>query len=309
MIILTQHLFVLLSGQSFPGDLMAQRSSGLLISEIMADPDPPVGLPEFEYAEWYNSGADTLYLADWQWVVGDKYRRLTHGIIIPGGYVIVCAAAAAPAFRLFGEVMVMESFPALRNSGDRLALVNPAGIAVHTVEYSPDQFPDALKAGGGWSLELADPVHYCSREAWRPSVDRTGGTPGRANSQIIDAPIAGPASLLRAAGQDEGHFVLLFSGTLDPMQDPNNYACHLMPGAIHAFPAPAPGYGFPGLSFSLPGELDRNQIYTVEIEGPIMDCEGRPAIMRPASLGFPSPPDSAGVVITEIMFDPLVRPA
>ena len=44
-------------------------TSLILISEIMFDPDPQVGLPPFEYVEWYNPGADTIDLTGWQWMV------------------------------------------------------------------------------------------------------------------------------------------------------------------------------------------------------------------------------------------------
>jgi hypothetical protein len=285
--------------------ILILKGGSLLISEIMYDPDPSVSLPPYEYAEWYNPGSDTVDLTGWQWVVGDKVRRVAGGRVTPGGYVIVCSPAAAPAFRALGEVIAMESFPALVNSGGRLTLINPAGIAVHTVDYAPDQFTDVLKANGGWSLELADPLQYCSPMAWLPSVDPSGGTPGRANSQQVTVPPAGLPMLIRAAGYDDQRFVLLFSGTLNPQLDMNNYACMLMPGAIYSTAVPAPEYGFPGLFFHLPDSMDQGLTYTIELNGTVDDCSGQKALLRPVLLGFPSEPDSADVVITEVMFDPL----
>ncbi|MCX6226475.1 MAG: lamin tail domain-containing protein [Bacteroidia bacterium] len=286
-----------LSGRFIPGGV-------LLISEILYDPDPPVSLPAFEFVEWYNAGVDTVDLAGWQWVVGDKVRRVAGGRVSPGGYVIVCSPAAAPAFRALGQVIAMESFPALVNSGERLALLNPAGIAVHTIEYSPDMFSNALKANGGWSLELADMSQLCNPAAWLPSIDLSGGTPGRANSQQVILPPAEPPILIRAAGYDDQNFVLLFSGTLDPQLDMNNYTCMLNPGSIYAPAVISREYGFPGLFFHLPDCLDPGLTYTIELSGTVTDCSTQSARLRPVLLGFPSEPDSAGVLITEVMFDP-----
>ena len=84
----------------------------------------------------------------------------------------------------------------------------------------------------------------------------------------------------------------------------NNYACILMPGAINALAAPAPEYGFPGLFFYFPNNLDPGLTYTIELSGTITDCSSQNARLRPVALGFSSRPDSAGVVITEVMFDP-----
>lgn len=284
--------------------ILLLQGGSLLISEIMYDPDPVVGLPPYEYAEWYNAGADTVDLAGWQWVVGDKVRQAGSGRISPGGFVIVCSPAAAPAFRALGQVIAMESFPALRNTGERLILVNPAGIAVHTVDYSPGQFTDALKANGGWSLELADLSQACSPAAWMPSADPSGGTPGKPNSRRITLPPPEIPRLIRAAGYNDQSFVLLFSGTLNPQLNMNNYACRLMPGDIPAPAISCPEYGVPGLFFHLPEDLDRSLTYTADLAGTVDDCSGREARLRTVQLGFPAEPDSAGVVITEVMFDP-----
>jgi hypothetical protein len=279
-------------------------AGSLLISEVLSDPDPTVGLPPYEFVEWFNNGADTVDLAGWQWVVGDKLRNVPGGRLSPGGYVIVCSPAAGPAFRALGQVIVLESFPALRNTGDRLTLISPSGIAVHTVDYSSDQFTDALKVNGGWSLELTDPFQYCNPAAWLPSVDPSGGTPGRANSRQLSMPPAESPILIRAAGYDNQLFVLLFSGALNPQLNVNNYSCRLMPGGYYAPAVPSPVKGFRGLFFQYPDGLDKGVTYSTELSGTIDDCSGQPARLRPVSLGFPSEPDSADVVISEIMFDP-----
>lgn len=284
-------------GKPFPG-------GSLVISEIMSDPDPPVGLPPYEYVEWYNGGADTIDLAGWQWIAGDKMRSVASGRVAPGDYVIVCPPAAVPAFSLLGQVIAMESFPALRNSGDRLVLLDPAGNPAHIVEYSPDQYADALKVNGGWSLELVDLSQYCNPLAWLPSSDPSGGTPGKANSQQVAVTLPEPPMLIRAAGYDQQRFVLLFSGILNPVIDMNNYSCTLTPGPTEALAAQPLEYGFPGLFFQLPESLDKGFIYTVEFNGTVSDCSGQHSRLRPVLLGFPSEPDSADVVFSEILFDP-----
>jgi hypothetical protein len=284
------------SPQSFSGNL--------IISEILFDPDPPVGLPSFEFAEWYNPGDDTVNLTGWQWVVGDKLRRLTGGSVNPRSYVIVCSPAAAVSFKEFGTVIALESFPALLNSGGRISLINPGGSTVHTVDYSPARFSDILKASGGWSLELVDLEGYCNPAAWQPSADPSGGTPGRVNSQRITLPAPEPPMLVRAAGYDEKSFVLLFSGNLNQDQEMNNYSCRLMPGGFYATKMQAGEYGFPGLFFSWPDGLEEDMIYTLELEGSVADCLGQEALLRPVLLGFSRSPDSSAVVISEVLFDP-----
>jgi hypothetical protein len=169
------------------------------------------------------------------------------------------------------------------------------------VEYAAEMHKDALKAHGGWSLELADRVHWNSREAWVSSEDPSGGTPGRANSVSINLPDEEPPAMLRAGWYDESLMFILFSGTVCQTGD-----CKAIfePGGLVLTPAPAPVYGFPGFFFRVPPDLPYTIIYKVELQGTITSCYGEPALLQPVGFAVPHHPDSFSVVINEIMFDP-----
>ncbi|MFH0760662.1 MAG: lamin tail domain-containing protein [Bacteroidota bacterium] len=288
--------------------------SPLLITEVMPDPDPPVGLPPYEFAEWYNPGPDTLNLAGWKWAVGEKAGEARVGKVDTGGegvskigpgeYVIVCGKTAAAALNTFGKVVVVDPFPTLRNSGDRLTLMDPDGRIVHTIYYSSDYYTDALKANGGWSLELADLTSPCSDNAYLPSIDPSGGTPGSVNSVVMKVPAGIPPILLRTGLYGPDLFFCLFSGPLAIDPAVHDYTCLLQPGGLPAETFPSPCYGFPGLFFRIPELADQNQMYSLEIAGSILSCRGEPVITGPVAFSLPIAPDSAGIVINEIMFDP-----
>ncbi len=281
-----------------------------MISELLFDPSPPVGLPEAEYVEWYNPGPDTVELRGWQWAVGEEAGRvkgvkIVEGVrMAPGEYIVVCGKGAAEALRPFGRVLVLDPFPALKNTGDRLTLLDPEGREVHSVAYSSDSYTDALKADGGWSLELADLKNFCSDSAWVVSDDPSGGTPGRANSRSLTLASPEAPVLLRAGLYDPQTIFVLFSGPLKPGLDMNNYAARLQPGGWVAEAAPPARYGFPGLFFRLPAGLADTTVYSLELSGAPCGCGGAGALLRLAGFSLPREPDSAGVVINEVMFDP-----
>lgn len=280
----------------------------VLISEIMFDPDPSVGLPAYEYVELYNPGNESVDLTGWMWVVGSKsqtVKMIKKGVVPPGGFLILCSQSATNHFRLFGEVGEIESFPALRNTGDRLSLLNRNRELVHTVSYAPDRFDDLIKENGGWSLELADYSKPCSDEAWRPSCDPSGGTPGRANSQNLALPDVDPPLLLRAGCYDSGELFLLFSGGLAPLQAHEEICCRFSPGELIASMIPSPMYGFPGLFFELPEGVEVGLTYSIELQGEVFDCSGQKALTSSISFALPQPPVAGDLVISEVMFDPI----
>lgn len=78
----------------------------------------------------------------------------------------------------------------------------------------------------------------------------------------------------------------------------------MSPGDFYAAPIPPPGYGVNGLYFTRPEAINPDQVYTITLEGTVSGCSGRDALLRPVLFGTPADPDSAGILITEILFDP-----
>jgi FlgD Ig-like domain len=155
----------------------------LVISEIMADPVPSYGLPEKEYLEITNRTGESLVTGGIMLISGPDTAYLPSESIAPGESVILCATGSRTDFLPFGRVMPVKSFPSLNNDGEVLALRDGCGRLIHAVCYTPEFIGQGPKSGGGWSAELTDMGNpFNEPEAWGPSVDPSGGTPGRANS-------------------------------------------------------------------------------------------------------------------------------
>ena len=56
----------------------------IVINEMMVDPTPLVGLPDFEWIELYNTSNCRVNLAGWRIVVGTTSRTLPEAWLEPG---------------------------------------------------------------------------------------------------------------------------------------------------------------------------------------------------------------------------------
>ncbi|MFM7080003.1 MAG: lamin tail domain-containing protein [Bacteroidota bacterium] len=190
------------------------NAQSLVISEIMADPSPTVGLPDVEYVELYNPSSNPVGLNGWILFDGSS-RQLPGKTIPPSGYIIVCANADTLALSSFGTIAGVSSM-SLTNTGDKISIRNPQGIAVDSVTYSDTWYSDPDKINGGWSLEKIDLNLNCLLSSnWMPSTNNSGGTPGAINSvngvyEDNEAPL-----LLHAYCLDSTHIVLVFNEPLD----------------------------------------------------------------------------------------------
>ena len=158
----------------------------VVINELMVDPSPVVGLPDYEWIELYNAGNDRVNLAGWRLEVGTVSRVLPGYWLEPGSYVLLCTAAAATHLSPWGHAIAF-SLPALRNSGNLVTLRDANNYPADRVNYSDAWSRDTKKKNGGWTLERVDPLRDCGEEAnWLASVAAEGGTPGRINSVYAD---------------------------------------------------------------------------------------------------------------------------
>ena len=106
----------------------------IIISEIMADPSPAVGLPSTEFIELRNTSSRAINLNGWQIADAGNTAVITiHFILQPDSMVIICANTAMSALAAFGAVAGVSNFPSLDNEGDLLSLRSKEGNIIHAV--------------------------------------------------------------------------------------------------------------------------------------------------------------------------------
>ena len=154
----------------------------IVINEIMADPNPVVGLPEWEYVELYNTTEFGIDLKDWQIHIGSNENTFGNFVLAPHGYVILCHNDAVSELRQYGDCIGFGSF-SVGNTSSAMYLYSKSGTLISRVNFSNTWYHDPDKDDGGWSVEQIDPMNPCAGASnWTASIDASGGTPGRLNS-------------------------------------------------------------------------------------------------------------------------------
>ena len=156
----------------------------VVFSEIMANPDGNIALPESEYIELFNRTDFTVNLKGWKLVYGNKSYLLPETFLPSKGYVILCHQRFAGEWSDSGiEVVGLPAFPILANSGKLIYLEDSRSELVAWVDYSDTWYKDDFKKKGGFSLECVDTDNFSgSGNNWKASTDGRGGTPGKENS-------------------------------------------------------------------------------------------------------------------------------
>jgi hypothetical protein len=188
-----------------------------VINELMVDPTPLVGLPDFEWIELMNISNCRINLAGWRIVVGTTSRTLPEAWIEPGEYIIVCTSAGSSELQKWGKTAVI-SLPALRNPGNRITLYDSGNQTVDIVNYSDTWYRDTRKKDGGWTLERIDPNRSCGESAnWTASVDPRGGTPGMVNSVFAKNTDNIPPEIIWAGATSINSAEIIFSEPMDTL--------------------------------------------------------------------------------------------
>ena len=86
----------------WPFAIYHAEANDVVINEIMADPTPVVGLPEWEYVELFNTTAFTIDLKDWTFLIGNTSKTFPSIQIEPQGYLIHCKSDAEQELQNFG---------------------------------------------------------------------------------------------------------------------------------------------------------------------------------------------------------------
>ena len=277
-----------------PGDVV--------MNELMPDPDPPVGLPNAEFVELFNTTADrTFDLTGWKITDGSSTGTLPAVQLPPGGFVILASTANAPLFAGFGTAVGVPSFPSLNNDGDPMELWDASNTVIDAVTYSSSWYADPAKASGGWSLERKDPFTPCSgANNWAASTNGAGGTPGAQNSIFALLNDTVPPVLTQVFVVDSVTLDLLFNEIMDPAT--------LLAGSYTIDPAvPIANVAVIApdrVRLNLDAPLEAGALHTVMVTG-VNDCPGNAiAAGNTATFALPEPIAAGDVVINEVLYDP-----
>ncbi len=281
-------------------DQPIQSPACVAVNEIMADPSPVVGLPDAEWIELINYGTQPVYLKGWSLRVGTLLRSLPDSTLYPGQPQILCDADDARELGKFGKVVILQSFPALRNSGNRITLSDPSGMETDIVDYSDTWYGNKEKSKGGWSLERIDPERKCGQKAnWKSSVHPRGGTPGAANSVYASNPDRENPKITFASVWSPHQVEIGFTEIMDILFLKNRDNYRLSERGIPDSTRVSDGTSV-RLFWTTP--LQANTPYTLQCFHLADEC-GNNLLNPEAELewGIPEPGD---VVIHEILFDP-----
>lgn len=278
----------------------------IVINEIMADPDPAIALPNYEYVELLNRSSFPINLARWQLKYGTSYKTLPSAAINPGEYVILCAANAYQSLQSFGKTIVIPglSSSAITNSGTTLVIADTLGSVIHAVDYNDTWYVNADKANGGYSLEQIDILNPCGGKSnWMASNSSSGGTPGAVNS-VAGANPDNKAPFIKALCIESANTLRVKFNEPQDSTTLLNAAVYMVDNSIGAPDAiQLSGPLFNQVLLTFAANFSNNTIYTLNVNGTIKDCAGNSLPSGSAQKFSFYQSQAFDVVINEIMAD------
>lgn len=279
----------------------------IIINEIMADPNPVVGLPEKEYIELYNRSSKTFNLEGFTIKDGSSVVcTLPFFILGPSEYICIYSNSDTVGFSSFGNVAPSSPFPDL-NTSDLIILQDQTGEVIDAISYELSWYQNADKDDGGWSLERINPDRPCEGiDNWRASENLLGGTPCQQNSIFDISPDDISPDALRAFPLSADSIRIYFSEALDDQQaiNINNYSIDDPNIQILNAYVESPFYNSVVLILSTPIVL--GQTYTITMSAAFLDCVGNPiALKNYVRVALAQPINTGDVILNEILFNPV----
>ena len=275
----------------------------IVINEIMADPTPTVGLPEWEYVELFNTTEFTINLKDWTFLIGNTSKTFPAVQIEPQGYLILCKSDAEQELAAYGPTCGYSSF-SIANAGATLKLLTDDETVGSEVSFNDNWYHDADKKDGGWSLEQIDPFNPCAGTLnWSASIDALGGTPGRQNS--INAPNTTVPQVARVSMLGDQMVLLWFDQQMDreSLKNPEQYLVEEL--SLHPMEVIVNPVENSSLELVFDYHFEEGVVYTLVLNG-MESCSGQSvAPDTRVQFGIPNALSEGDVLINEILFDPI----
>jgi len=281
------------------------RRNDILITEIMAKPNPVVGLPNCEYIELHNFGVpDTVILTNWKLKINNSTKNLPEIRIPPNGYIFLIANSCNDYQDDTEANIYCVSSLSIADAGTQLILYNAENEVIHEIEFSNLWHRNKHKSDGGWSLEMIDPENPCTGENnWDSSIANVGGTPGKQNSILAKNPDHNPPEIEKITVMDSLHLRVFFTETIfyDSAKTLQLFA--LDKDLEIASVSEAPPHNNI-LQITLRHPMQPNVMYMLTMKDRVWDC-AQNTIEKNWSYRFalPTTPQPFDLVINEVLFN------
>jgi hypothetical protein len=161
------------------------ENDGIIISELMVDPSPSMGLPEAEYIEIHNKG-NKKYDLHYQLYDKNNVADIYIDSIAANEYLILSDISYKKLWEGYTNVILINDMPSLNNSLDSIYLKEYDGKIIDSVFYNINQWHDDKRIGG-YALELTENNFECkSNILWGNALNDAAGSPGAANFFSLD---------------------------------------------------------------------------------------------------------------------------
>ena len=284
------------------GPLPPVEPYDVVINELMPDPNPPVGLPEVEYIELFNTRDFPVNTENWELRINGVAKKLQKNWIDPQGYLVLCATGSLESLRPYGNVSNVVGFQGLLNRGALVEILDNKGMIIDRIYYSDTWYADANKEKGGWSLERIDPHRHCNQpDNWKASVNPDGGTPGAENSVKGENPDTDLPFVKWAVAISENEIEVVFSEPIDSLQLKNlvNYPLNDI-----GFPSEVIRVSEEKILLRFITSFQKNKNYSLELLNLTDEC-GNPLVQNRFDIQW-NIIELGDVVINEVLFDPFL---
>ncbi|TAF33129.1 MAG: hypothetical protein EAZ57_06850 [Cytophagales bacterium] len=280
---------------------VAPTGNELLITEILADPSPRIGLPEREFLEIHNNSDKLLEIGGVTLSDAGGVCTLPPAVLLPRQYAVICGTSSVSNFAAYGTVIGVTGFPSLDNEGEKLTLRAANNNLLFSVDYDYNWYSDPAKKAGGWTLELKDLNSPCIEAGnWLASESPSGGTPAAANSLSGEVRDVLPPQIEQVLALSDTLIEVRFSEKMDSVSLMNSLN-YLLSDALVL--KKIIYLSEKNIRFVISPKLLINKAYKLTVKA-VRDCSGNAIeeIAWPFGLGVV--PDFNELIITEIMCDP-----
>jgi hypothetical protein len=220
--------------------------------------------------------------------------------IQPSEFFLFAPENQASELNEYGRVIPLKNWPTLLNSGDQLWLKDDRGSEIDMISYATGSWGGSEFAGGGYSLEVANPFYACEQsDLLKASIDPLRGTPGRQNSVFDLSPDGSLPALNLFEFTSSKSLLLTFSNPILAGFDQSNFKFEPSLGIDSVFHLSSKQ-----IQILVSEGFVLNKIYHLSING-ITDCSGNEYIQAEALLlVLPIQAQIGDVLINELLFNP-----